>query len=240
MLFVDILKKLSVLQDLDGQVLIIRSMLDEDLPRARSMVLDKEAALKKALTTTQDAFRQKQVRQKSLESELAAKEDLFAKQKTLQASVKKIDEYNALNHTLEQIDHEITALEDVELKLLIEIDDNKKAIEALEAQTIEGLASLKAEMQLIDKRVSELKKEKQTLETEAIEAQKEVPPDWLNAYNFAKKQAKRPPFVVNIQDDRCQGCHLKISSEKKQMARDLKVPCHCDTCNRILLKFPEQ
>lgn len=181
------------------------------------------------------SLKEKEVRRKDLENEVAGKESSIARFRNQQLEVKKNDEYQALTHQIEQTQAEISELEEEEIGLMLEIDEAKETFEA-DKKVIEArIDDQKAQIVQLGEREQNLKASiedaKQALE-KARSA--EVEATYLEHYDRVKKLVKRAPYVVPIKDHKCGGCHLRVSNEVSREAMNAGEPHFCDQCSRIV------
>nr|WP_234043840.1 C4-type zinc ribbon domain-containing protein [Cerasicoccus arenae] len=56
----------------------------------------------------------------------------------------------------------------------------------------------------------------------------------MASYDRVKRRRARPPHVSAIEEHKCGGCHLKVSSEVESATRHKDGPVHCDSCGRVV------
>ena len=80
----------------------------------------------------------------------------------------------------------------------------------------------------------EKKVEVQELEAEIEETRKEVETVFLSAYDRVKTIVTRPPYMAPIEDQKCSGCHLRVSNDVVSSVLVEKKITQCDQCGRIV------
>ena len=227
------IEKLLIVQDRD----IALQKIEQELTR-----IPQERAAIDALITSEEnnieaaghALKEKEVQRHELDTEVQGKEAAIAKFRIQQLEVKKNDEYRALTHQIEQGEKEISALEEKEIELMLEIDSTREEFEA--------------ERTVIDARIVEQKKQivllgerEQSLQASILDAKAalqstrdDADESFLSHYDRVKKLCKRPPYVVRIEAHKCGGCHLRVSNEVSREAINVGDPTFCDQCARMV------
>lgn len=177
-----------------------------------------------------------EVARKDLDNQLKIAEEKVIKYKTQQAQVKKNEEYIAFNKEIETLTLTIDGVETQEIALLLEIDEAQEIFNSQAAEAKERIALLENEITRLKKSEEQARLELTTLTKLCEEAEAAVPEIFLQAYKQAKARAKKAPFVVpiDVNEHRCQGCHLKVSNDVFKQAYTHEAPLQCDHCGRIL------
>ena len=74
----------------------------------------------------------------------------------------------------------------------------------------------------------------QDLKEEIERSRKEVPEEMLRAYDRVKKVVARPPYLAPLKDQKCSGCHLRVSNDVISTALVEQKLTQCDQCGRIV------
>jgi len=74
----------------------------------------------------------------------------------------------------------------------------------------------------------------QSLETQIVETREEVEPDFLSVYDRVSKIVSRPPYMAPLEDQKCSGCHLRVSNDVVSSVLVEKKLTQCDQCGRIV------
>ena len=80
----------------------------------------------------------------------------------------------------------------------------------------------------------EKKAELDDLKNEIEETRKEVEPVFLSTYDRVSKIVSRPPYMAPIVDQKCTGCHLRVSNDVVSSVLVEKKITQCDQCGRIV------
>jgi predicted nucleic acid-binding Zn-ribbon protein len=148
--------------------------------------------------------------------------------------VKKNDEYRALTTQIAQMEQEISELEEAEIGIMLEIDEAKEVFQAERATIEERIENQRREIVLLDEReqnyLASLAEAKSAFEA----ASAQVDAHFFAHYERVKKLTKRAPYVVQIEDHRCGGCHLRVSNEVSKEAFKEGELHFCDQCARIV------
>ncbi|WP_309399622.1 zinc ribbon domain-containing protein [Cerasicoccus maritimus] len=228
------IEQLLILQDRDSRLFNIEQSLKTiplEVAKNEKKIAEEEAKLAAA----RKALQELEVRRKDLDNDVKSAEEQVIKYKNQQMQVKKNDEYQALTHEIEQTEAKVSDLEEAEIGLMLEIDDGNEAF----AKT---KAAADAEIQLYRDEVETLKDREQTLLGEIEAAKAEVAAEeakcgakFLASYKRVKMRRPKPPYVVPVEDHKCGGCHLKLSSESESATRQKDAdPVHCENCGRVI------
>ncbi len=227
------LQQLLVLQERDSRCdAIVRQV--EDIPRQIAAEEAHIRQLEAELAAREQELRQLEVRRLDLEGEVRVAEAAIVRYKTQQLQVKKNEEYAALEHEIHALKARVSELEDSELLLLEQIDQKQ-------AQLAEVRAAKQAERRTLEAHIERLRQNHAAALAELAAARHAVAAcengiaaGLLQQYRYVKSQVKRPPVVVPLEEGRCMGCHLRVSSEVESLARKGADLVRCDSCGRIL------
>ena len=129
---------------------------------------------------------------------------------------------------------DISSLEETEIKLMIEIDLEREKFEEEKVVIESRIIDLKRLLDVLFEREIALKDSLDTAKQQGVEARFGVDDVFLNQYERIRKMTKRPPYVVPIVNQKCEGCHLRVSNEVALGAREVGEPHFCDQCARIV------
>lgn len=227
------LSSLLILQDRDCRCEQFRRQV-ELFPRERAEAGEKIKALRSQREKAQADFQQLEVKRKTLEGEVADAEEKIRRYRTQQLSVKKVDEFEALNHEISALEKRISDTEDEQLELLEAIDAGKVTLDRVAAEIAEQITLYEHEIVRLNEAEvsarSDLAEAEQALET----AREKIDPSLLDSYTAVRRQVKRGPWVVPVKESRCQGCHIKVSGDVESEARRGNQIVRCDNCGRIV------
>ncbi len=149
-----------------------------------------------------------------------------------QASVKKVDEFNAITQEMTQAERERIATEQIASDLIdkrhLEEEILTKIKESL-AQSEESSVALENEIKesirMINKEGSELKIGRDLL---AKSADPEIMPIYQRLLNNKKDRV-----VVPIENRTCSGCHITLTAQHENVVRKGERLTFCEHCSRI-------
>lgn len=233
-LFVDLkIKALLNLQEYDIERLKVESQL-RMFPGDILAVKARMDEVKKLEENTQNELKQLELRRKDLDRQLNEAEERVRKFKTQQISVKKNEEYEALTKTIEREEALVNQLADDQLAVLVEIDEFRKKVAKTIQEYKEQHQGYETQLEYLKKQETELKSNLEKLQKKVQEAEEDVDPIYLKKYHQVLKGIKRGPYVVQLEGNRCHGCHLTVSNEVISLVRQGGQPYQCDSCSRIL------
>lgn len=161
--------------------------------------------------------------------------DIKAKLKKLesqQASIKKVEEFNALSHEMSQADRERVAkeqrLSDLYDKQAAEEDALKAIVESLNT-TLESSKVLEAE---INESISRINEEGRVLKAERDQLVAKADPEAFRIYERLLRN-KRDRVVVPIENRCCSGCHIMLTAQDENLVRKGERLVFCEHCSRI-------
>jgi len=231
-----LIEQLLILQDRDIKKLDIESQLHRipvEITGLRNKIAEEQSRMDGELA----AIKEIEVRRSDLDSQVQAAEQKVVKYKNQQLEVKKNDEYQALTAEIANMEAVIGGLEEDEIALMLTIDEKKANYAKLDSQLKERIQLFEKEIVNLGERETNLKSEKEDAISAVAAAAANVDPRYLDSYQKAKRRKMKPPFVVALEEQRCLGCHLKVSGDVESRARHFKEfgePAHCDSCGRIV------
>ncbi len=172
-------------------------------------------------------------RRKTLEGEMEELNRKIVRYKNQQLEVKKNEEYQALNHEIETVNGKISALEDEEIQVLLDIDERKQAADEAEKASRENISVYEGRIAKLEERGEDCRRELKEALERSSKARASVDSAWLEVYDRLLEHV-RFPVVVSLSEKKCQGCHLKVSAGVESDARYGKEIAACDNCGRIL------
>ena len=230
------IEQLLILQDRDArcehiqkqlaQIPLERAQIAADIEKERQAVAEVEVAVTALLAQNQ--------RLEGDAEEVASK---IVKYKTQQMQVKKNEVYKALEHEIDLLNARVSELEDEQLALLDLIDGKREQL-----QTVKEACA--KEISLLEKRLaalSESEVENQGQLDDAVaaveHARSKTGANALQTYDFVKGQVRRPPYVCPLEEGRCMGCRIRVSSDvDSQARRSSDTLARCDSCGRIVYR----
>lgn len=215
-----------VLQRIEQELLRV----PQERARLEQAIVDEEARIQEAA----QALKRKEVERNELDHSVKAKEAEITRYKNQQLIVKKNEEYKALTLQIEQCEADIARLEEAEINLMLEIDEVGAAFQLEKAALEARIASHRSEIARLAELEQNLKNAIDAARDALAQARSAAEGDFLEHYDRVRKLVKRAPFVVEIEEHKCGGCHLRVSNEISRSAMDAGSPHFCDQCGRMV------
>ena len=225
------LKNILDIQEIDMemiQLMRLKAERQNDLASIRGVTAD----LKKQEETKVEEIAENNKVIRLMEGELS---DIKAKIKKLeaqQASIKKVDEFNALSHEMSQADRERAAkeakLSDLIDKLSLE-QDALKSIQDSIKKTTSNSKILEAEIQEGIDRINEEGRIKKAIRDEKVES---AEPEIFSIYERLLRN-KKDRVIVPIENRCCSGCHIMLTAQDENLVRKGERIVFCEHCSRI-------
>lgn len=194
---------------------------------------NEEHALTQKVETKQNDILELKKAIRLAEGDLA---EITAKYKKLEAqqhSIKKVEEFNALNHEMSQVERERVSkdqrLNEAYEKVALEEEGLQLLQKSLE-NAIETSKALKAE---IAEHIKSINKEGRELKAMRDKLVLLADPEILHIYERLL-QNKQDRVVVPIEDRCCSGCHIMLTAQDENMVRKGEHIVYCEHCSRIL------
>ncbi len=226
------LEKLLVFQDRDQRRQSLETQIKhvpEEIAAVRRRIEEERAGLE----AVKGAWREAEAKRKALETEIGAAEQKAARFRTQQLEVRKNDEYQALGNEIATVEAQVATLEEREIEALYAIDEAKKQLKAAEATLAETVAVQEGRIRLLEEKAKTMGEQLAALQGDLAAAQAEVPEAALATYVRIAKRVPLPVCVA-LRDQKCLGCHLKVSSGVASDARAGSKIVNCDNCGRIV------
>ncbi len=226
------IQKLLILQERDRVRMDLEARL-EGIPREIETNRTKIAAEQEKVRRAHEEVLKLESRRKALEGELEEWNRKVVRYKNQQLEVKKNEEYQALSHEIETVQERISALEDEEIQVLLDIDEGRKSEEEAERQSRDNISMYEERIAKLEERAERSRTELEDAVERWKEAREGVDGEWRQAYERLREHV-RFPVVVPVVEKKCQGCHLKVSAGVESEARRGKEIAACDNCGRLV------
>lgn len=228
----EIIEKLLILQDRDRKLIRLRAEIEGSEPQRRHLQ-SKLAKAQADLEAVKLRSRHLESDRKKLELEVASKQQLIDKARTLQGSTKKNDEYAAYQHQIDTTQKEITELEDRQLDLMEKIEAAAREIGVAEA--LARSVKLEVEKQLADVagREGNLKSELETVSADRSGLAAGIDDIVRSRYERILK-SRGDSVIVGVGRSICGGCHMKLPTQVYVTAKGQQEIVNCPNCGRIL------
>jgi hypothetical protein len=202
-------------------------------PVERSKVEAEREAAEKEFEDARSGVKAKEVERERLEADAEAAREKIRRLRNQQLEVRKNDAYEALTHEIQALEESVDRTEERELALLDEIDAANQELAGKRKETEDRVEKLDRRLGKIEKDEESFRERLAGLRKEVEEKRGKVDPELLSWYDSLWRQIKRPPVVVPLEDQKCGGCHLRVSNEIDADVHAFK-PVACDQCGRLL------
>ena len=226
-------QQLLLLHSRDRRLKTLKNDL-EKLPGELEYMDKKIFEEKESIRLAMEDWKTLESKNNSLEKDILSHRDQIARQRNRQLEVKKNEEYQALEHEIANLETKIDELESEQIETLDKIDDARETAEVAEKKIAQRVIELEKER---EERVAFGKQAEidvQSLETQIVETREEVEPDFLSVYDRVSKIVSRPPYMAPLEDQKCSGCHLRVSNDVVSSVLVEKKLTQCDQCGRIV------
>lgn len=226
-------QQLLLLHSRDRRLKTLKNDL-EKLPGELEYMDKKIFEEKESIRLAMEDWKTLESKNNSLEKDILSHRDQIARQRNRQLEVKKNEEYQALEHEIANLESKIDELESEQIETLDKIDDARETAEVAEKKIAQRVIELEKER---EERVAFGKQAEidvQSLETQIVETREEVEPDFLSVYDRVSKIVSRPPYMAPLEDQKCSGCHLRVSNDVVSSVLVEKKLTQCDQCGRIV------
>lgn len=227
------IESLIHLQEADVHLLQIQQKLKE-IPVNVAALEAKIAEQESKISQIEEAIKAHELRRKELDLQIKDNEAKVIKYKNQQLSVKKNEEYTALEHEISALNEANSTLEDEELELMLAIDEERESSKETIGAHQDAIADLKRQIAVLRDHENACSKDLDSAETAARNQRTDIPAHALAVYDRVRKSVKRAPWVTVIEEHQCRGCFLRVSNETLEAVRDPAKIAQCDNCQRIL------
>jgi uncharacterized protein len=228
-----LIENLLILQERDVRRDELQHSLD-DIP-LRLAALDKEiVAARDACQKKLDEQKTLELLRRDLEKRMNEAEEQKIRFLTQQITVKKNDEYAALQKQIEATIALIDKTETEAMETMVKIDEFAKIVKDVKAATDAKIKEVQAKIDNAKGLKSGIETDLAAATAKADEARAKIPHDELATYTYVKTRVKHPPYIVPLSEMRCMGCHLKISNDVVNQAHVTGKITRCDSCGRIV------
>ena len=225
------LKAILDIQELDMQMIQLMRLKKE-----RQAELDKLKNIKEGLQQ-QSAAKEAEIEEmkksvRLFEGDLSDTITKFKKLETQQNLIKKVDEFNALNHEMSQVERERVAKEQRLAELKERLSAEEDVLKNLQHTTGVTSDSNKLLESEIHESVSHINQEGSVLKTQRDQLVSTADPEVFRIYERLLKN-KKDRVVVPIENRCCSGCHIMLTAQDENMVRKGERLVFCEHCSRI-------
>lgn len=204
------------------------------------------AKLEAALTTRRDEFNKVKTHfetaekgLRKIEMELREKEDKLKKAEGKMMEVKTNEEYQAAIKENEVGKNEKQGLEEQVLKLITEVEEQRKQLKQVES----GLKDYEATIGIDKKKLEEERARVVALLEQQAEKKSQftsrLTPEVGELYERVSARARGVP-IVSVENGMCLGCNMKIRPQLYNEVIGYKMLHRCPSCGRILIISPKE
>lgn len=225
------LKPLLDIQELDIKMIRlmrVKKQRQSELKQIESLRVE----LKEQLSLKEEEISELDKQVNALEEKLEGLTEKYKKLETQQASVKKVDEFNALTQEMTTVEREKAALETQTSNIL----DKKNAEEEILDKIKESLSASESNSQELEKEIessiNKINTEGQQLKNERDAIINKADPDILKVYERLLRN-KKDRVIVPIENRTCSGCHIALTLQHENLVRKGEAVVFCEHCSRI-------
>lgn len=220
------------LQKLDGQIFELKKR-QKDIPLSIKKLEEDFKNEGELLKQAASDLKSIQVKHKSKETDLQAKEDSIKKHQTQLLQIKTNKEYTAMQQEIASITADKSALEDEIIGLLDEIDAAKKKVEGAAAELAKLENELNSDKRQKAEELKEIEAKLSGLESERSHATARIDKSTLSKYDRIL-HGKDGLALVPVHEEACGGCHLNLPPQVINEIKMMKELMFCESCARIL------
>lgn len=206
------------------------------LPQEVQGALTKISRLQEELEAARQKVKDLEITRRQLDTELEQTEEKVIKLKNQQISVKKNEEYEALNREIEMAREKVGELEERGLEILEELDREKEVLAGRENETRDAIGVVEQEIAQHKEQEKKLRKEKEELEKAREEQRGRVGEEFLARWDKLTHGKIKYPLIVPAAEKKCGGCFMRISNEVESRLLAGKREVFCDHCGRWLYR----
>jgi len=226
------LSKILEIQELDMKMIHLMKLKNDRQKEIRNVIRIKNDLESKVKEKEKDVAEGK-FAIKFGEEELKGVKEKIHQLEERQSSIKKVEEFNALNQEMNQVDKQRIAkelqLSELYDKLAVEEELLKTFKESLDS-TVQSGQVLEKE---IHERIEQVNSEGRKLKAERDLLVAEADPEVFAIYSKLL-QNKKDRVVVPIIDRTCDGCHIQLTAQDENLVRKAERVVFCEHCSRVL------
>lgn len=230
------IERTLTVQDKDLRIIKLRGVIasaPEDTERIEQIRMEASAEV----TSAKERLQENEKALKSLEMEAGAIEEKMRQFQSKSAMIKNNEEYAAALEQIRKCEEQISATEDRELELMLEIeeatedlDGRRRDFDAAKQRVEEMLAD-------IDTRLQNATAQVEKLEVERQQAMAEIDPEIVRKYERIRKSISpdhpEQRVMVAIRNGVCDRCRMNVTAQIRMDARKGNVIL-CQNCGAML------
>jgi len=226
------------LQQRDSLILEKRRFIDKVPLR----IFEVDEPLKKAKLELENIKKKQEAasrKKREKESELSETQEKIRKMKARISDLKTNKEYQAYQKEIEGCEKEITAIEDVILQLMEEIDAVSKEQKEKESGVNAEIEKINAFKKELDAEVTKHEKELAALKGERADMVSRIDPAVYKTYMSLLLDSGDGVAVTTARDELCSGCDMHIPPQLYVEIKKNEEIIQCPQCRRILYASEE-
>jgi predicted nucleic acid-binding Zn-ribbon protein len=231
-MYIEQIKKLVELQELDSELLILKERLVE-APKHLEELKNKFTNLQEELNQLEEKLNILKEQKSKLEHDIEEDANRIRKSKNKLMMVENAKEYHAMMRELDNLE-KLNRLREEELSNLVEdlqaqqsiYDHLAEEMASLDKEIAEQQSSLDTELKQIQSRIQKLEKNRK-------KASAKVPPPILARYNFIRERLSNP-VIVSVTNGVCNGCFISIPPQTFIELQKGEQILSCPNCQRLI------
>ena len=228
------IEKLITLQEKDAIVANVKRKLSE-FPKKISAKQSGISAVKQQLKDSSLALQELEEKRAEMRKHRRELEEKAIKYKAQLPTIRKNEDYIALNAEIDRIIKTASEIEEEEIGVLFNIDAKKDTLSEVEYAAKKQIEAIQEEIDTLNLEVLSVQNELAIAEDIARKARECVDnPVFLSAYDRVVSAKIFAPAVVKVDKGLCTGCYLKISGDIADALKSPQSPVFCEQCGRIL------
>lgn len=231
-LMLEVVERLLVLQDRDRKIQRLKGELSHIEPE-RKLFQSNAAEAQTALDSAKTRVKQCEADRKALELDIETKKQLIARYANQQLETRKNEEYRALAHEIDTCKADIFKIEDRQIELMELAEIAQKEVVLATSATSESRKIMEDQLEQLNAREQNLKKELATLEANRQELSTAVDDSARGRYERLVRN-KGENVVVGVQHGVCGGCHMRLPPQLLVQCQAQQELVGCSNCGRIL------
>jgi uncharacterized protein len=228
----DQLENLQKLQEIDAKKYQFAMELSE-IPTLRQSQTSHLKAAQEALKEKEDTWKSLQLKLKESENELETKEGSIKKYEGQQMQVKTNKEYSALTKEINGLKADCSIFEDAILKLMDQIEAQKKSVDVARGEVKKEEVSVKADEALLKEKSKVIKAEIAKLDQDRKVYLPDLERQVIQGYEKTLRQRGGVALAV-LQDQSCGGCNTIITPQTINEIILKEKMVVCEGCSRII------
>jgi predicted nucleic acid-binding Zn-ribbon protein len=229
----DEIRKLVSLQEIDSKVYIFQQKKDVENPTLLDGIKKEFEEKKKTLQAFEADVKEKLLRKKDRELELASKEETVSKSQGQLYQLKTNKEYQAKLSEIESLKADVSVLEEDVLKVLDEIEEAEKKLKEAREKIAQEENEAKEKETAINNEQKEIEINIKGLEDKRRILVVDIDKNILSKYeNLIKTRSGLA--LVPLKSESCGACFMKVNPQTINEMKMYKELIICQSCVRIL------